>query len=366
MQRSAAAPQPFRSFPAPIRSGGKDRRGSSPAQDHRCGRCIGTRRRWLPTANSGVEPADARQVNEADHRLAGDRVATETPQSGSSVQEIVGASIGRPPSSSPAPPPLSSPRKPSSGKALASRWDHRLDFAIGEAHEVLRSLGLPRQGGLRAKYSAARPRPHGSPRCGRQTGFDRHGSSVPVVSLFSRYSVHVAGRTPARAEFLHCRDIAEAHPWRPETQVLPMSTAAIRRFAVPTPEEPISRRAACPRSGARRRNRAQRVLPHIITRPGRGAVAHPSAEGVFGGFEYDGEVALKIAMTISAACASTGWAVNGAVSNGRSIVTSRSKPSARSGRRRGPVYLRPPFCPHRHRSSRWWICAERHLVVRQR
>ena len=39
----------------------------------------------------------------------------------------------------------------------------------------------------------------------------------------------------------------------------------------------------------------------------------------FGGFEYDGEVALKIALTISAACASTGWTVNGAVSNGFSF-----------------------------------------------
>ena len=41
---------------------------------------------------------------------------------------------------------------------------------------------------------------------------------------------------------------------------------------------------------------------------------------MFGGFEYDGEVALKIAMTISAGCASTGWTVNGAVSNGLSLA----------------------------------------------
>src|ERR1051326_8641778 len=41
---------------------------------------------------------------------------------------------------------------------------------------------------------------------------------------------------------------------------------------------------------------------------------------MFGGFEYDGEVALRIALTISAACASTGWTVNGAVSNGYSLA----------------------------------------------
>jgi len=36
----------------------------------------------------------------------------------------------------------------------------------------------------------------------------------------------------------------------------------------------------------------------------------------FGGFEYDGEVALKIGLQISAGCASTGWTINVAVSNG--------------------------------------------------
>ncbi len=39
----------------------------------------------------------------------------------------------------------------------------------------------------------------------------------------------------------------------------------------------------------------------------------------FGGFEFDPAVALEIALTISAACASTGWAVNGALFNGVSF-----------------------------------------------
>ena len=102
-----------------------------------------------------------------------------------------------------------------------------------------------------------------------------------------------------------------------------MTTAAIRRFAVPSPEELIDRaRAMAPeiRALAEETERNRNVLPHIIDKIRDAELLRTCRPKEFGGFEYDGEVALRIAMTISAACASTGWAVNGAVSNGRSIA----------------------------------------------
>jgi resorcinol 4-hydroxylase (FADH2) len=102
-----------------------------------------------------------------------------------------------------------------------------------------------------------------------------------------------------------------------------MTTAAIRRFSVPSPEELIERaRAMVPeiRSLAEETERNRNVLPHIIDKIREAELLRTCRPKEFGGFEYDGETALRIAMTISAACASTGWAVNGAVSNGRSIA----------------------------------------------
>jgi len=102
-----------------------------------------------------------------------------------------------------------------------------------------------------------------------------------------------------------------------------MTTAAIRRFSVPSPEELIDRaRAMVPeiRALAEETERNRNVLPQIIDKIRDAELLRTCRPSEFGGFEYDGETALRIAMTISAACASTGWAVNGAVSNGRSIA----------------------------------------------
>jgi alkylation response protein AidB-like acyl-CoA dehydrogenase len=102
-----------------------------------------------------------------------------------------------------------------------------------------------------------------------------------------------------------------------------MTTAAIRRFAVPSPEELIDRaRSMVPeiRTLAEETERNRNVLPRIIEKIRDAELLRTCRPKEFGGFEYDGEVALRIALTISAACASTGWAVNGAVSNGRSIA----------------------------------------------
>ena len=102
-----------------------------------------------------------------------------------------------------------------------------------------------------------------------------------------------------------------------------MTTAAIRRFSVPSPEELIDRaRGMVPeiRALAEETERNRNVLPHVIDKIREAELLRTCRPKEFGGFEYDGETALRIAMTISAACASTGWAVNGAVSNGRSIA----------------------------------------------
>jgi alkylation response protein AidB-like acyl-CoA dehydrogenase len=106
-------------------------------------------------------------------------------------------------------------------------------------------------------------------------------------------------------------------------EVFEVTTAAIRRFAVPSPDELIDRaRGMVPeiRALAEETERNRNVLPHIIDKIRDAELLRTCRPKEFGGFEYDGEVALRIAMTISAACASTGWAVNGAVSNGRSVA----------------------------------------------
>src|SRR5260370_32441599 len=102
-----------------------------------------------------------------------------------------------------------------------------------------------------------------------------------------------------------------------------MTSAGIRRLGIPTPVELIDRaRSMAPeiRALAEETERNRNVFPHIIDKIRDAELLRTCRPKEFGGFEYDGEVALRIALTISAACASTGWAVNGAVSNGRSIA----------------------------------------------
>jgi alkylation response protein AidB-like acyl-CoA dehydrogenase len=89
-----------------------------------------------------------------------------------------------------------------------------------------------------------------------------------------------------------------------------MTTAAIRRLAIPTPEDLLDRaRAMVPeiRALAEETERNRNVSQHIIDKIRDAELLRTCRPKEFGGFEYDGEVALKIALTISAACASTGW-----------------------------------------------------------
>ena len=102
-----------------------------------------------------------------------------------------------------------------------------------------------------------------------------------------------------------------------------MTAAAIRRLNIPTPDELVERaRAMAPeiRELAEATEQNRNVFPHIVEKIRDAELLRTCRPKEFGGFEHDGETALRIAMTISAACASTGWSVNGAVSNGRSIA----------------------------------------------
>jgi alkylation response protein AidB-like acyl-CoA dehydrogenase len=118
----------------------------------------------------------------------------------------------------------------------------------------------------------------------------------------------------------HTERILIADQIRPER---PMTSAAIRRVAPPTPEELIARaRDMVPeiRALAEETERNRTISPEIIAKIRDAELLRITRPKEFGGFEYDPVVALEIALVISAACASTGWAVNGAVSNGRSIA----------------------------------------------
>jgi resorcinol 4-hydroxylase (FADH2) len=102
-----------------------------------------------------------------------------------------------------------------------------------------------------------------------------------------------------------------------------MTSAAIRHLAAPSPEELIARaRAMVPeiRALAAETEKNRNLFPHIVEKIRAAELLRTCRPKEFGGFEYDGEVALRIALTISAACASTGWTVNGAVSNGLSLA----------------------------------------------
>jgi alkylation response protein AidB-like acyl-CoA dehydrogenase len=125
----------------------------------------------------------------------------------------------------------------------------------------------------------------------------------------------------------HCLDLARRAFCRVASrrarEVTVEMTAAIRRLTIPTPDELVERaRAMAPeiRDLAEATEQNRNVFPHIIDKIRDAELLRTCRPQEFGGFEHDGETALRIAMTISAACASTGWSVNGAVSNGRSLA----------------------------------------------
>ncbi|HTV89063.1 MAG TPA: acyl-CoA dehydrogenase family protein [Stellaceae bacterium] len=102
-----------------------------------------------------------------------------------------------------------------------------------------------------------------------------------------------------------------------------MTNAAVHHFSMPSPEELIARaRALAPeiRARAEETEKNRGLAPEIVEKIRGAEFLRTCRPKEFGGFEYDAEVALTIALTISAACASTGWTINGAVSNGISMA----------------------------------------------
>ncbi|HEY1261669.1 MAG TPA: acyl-CoA dehydrogenase family protein [Stellaceae bacterium] len=100
------------------------------------------------------------------------------------------------------------------------------------------------------------------------------------------------------------------------------ATAAIRRIVPPSPQELLARtRALVPeiRALAEDTERNRTISPAIIAKIRAAELLRTTRPKEFGGFEYDPVLALEIALTISAACASTGWVMNGALSNGISF-----------------------------------------------
>jgi len=101
-----------------------------------------------------------------------------------------------------------------------------------------------------------------------------------------------------------------------------MTSAAVRLVAPSRPEELVARaKAMVPeiRELAEETERNRTIAPHIIGKIRDAELLRTCRPKEFGGFEYDPVVALEIALAVSAACASTGWALNGALSNGISF-----------------------------------------------
>jgi len=62
------------------------------------------------------------------------------------------------------------------------------------------------------------------------------------------------------------------------------------------------------------------ISPDIIGKIRDAELLRTCRPKAFGGFEYDAAITLEIALAVSATCASTGWALNGALSNGISFA----------------------------------------------
>jgi resorcinol 4-hydroxylase (FADH2) len=106
---------------------------------------------------------------------------------------------------------------------------------------------------------------------------------------------------------------------RPESA---MTSAAVRFVAPPTAGELIARaKAMIPeiRELAEATEVNRTISPKIIAKIRDAELLRTCRPKEFGGFEHDAVVALEIALAVSTACASTGWVLNGALSNGISF-----------------------------------------------
>jgi 3-hydroxy-9,10-secoandrosta-1,3,5(10)-triene-9,17-dione monooxygenase len=103
----------------------------------------------------------------------------------------------------------------------------------------------------------------------------------------------------------------------------PMTSAPVCLVAPPTAEEELIARAKAMIPEIRELAEATEVnrtiSPKIIAKIRDAELLRTCRPKEFGGFEHDAVVALEIALAVSAACASTGWVLNGALSNGISF-----------------------------------------------
>src|SRR5271166_3498211 len=136
----------------------------------------------------------------------------------------------------------------------------------------------------------------------------------------------LVAREVPRGAVSRCRGFTAGASWagqqKGQTEETMSSAALHSTPSAPSPEELIQRaRDLVPEIRARAEDteRNRRISPEIIAKVRAAELLRTTRPREFGGFEYDAEVALEIALTISAACASTGWAVNGALSNGISF-----------------------------------------------
>jgi len=143
--------------------------------------------------------------------------------------------------------------------------------------------------------------------------------------------------------------------------------------------DPPSRRSDSRRAGWRARHivpeihalaqeteRHRNLSPQIVERIRKAELLRACQPAEFGGFEYDGEVALKIGLQISAGCASTGWTIKVAISNGMVLAHWPIEAQRDLARRRRSLQLRLR-CADRHRGSRHGrLPIEWEVVIRQR
>ncbi len=149
-----------------------------------------------------------------------------------------------------------------------------------------------------------------------------------------------------------------------------MTSAAVRLVAPSGPEELIARaKAMLPeiRELAEETERNRTIAPHIIGKIRDAELLRTCRPKEFGGFEYDAVVALEIALAVSAACASTGWALNGALSNGISFGHYPIETQRELWGGGDDPFTCACFAPTGTAvPTEGRLCAERQVVVRQR
>ncbi len=151
-----------------------------------------------------------------------------------------------------------------------------------------------------------------------------------------------------------------------------MSSAPIRRLStIPTPDELIDRaRALVPeiRALAQETEKNRNVFPHIIQKIREAELLRTCRPKMFGGFEHDGEVALRIALRRSRPPAPRrGWTINGAVSKRLSLSHWSIEAQREIWEGDADAFTFACFAPTGMAvPGRWRVSAHRQMGLRQR